>query len=557
MYTAEWQIAPDNTFTTGLRTYNDQDIFTTAQVPGSFPYAGSFTNFDASTATPKTILIQTRAGYSPLAAGTWYIRARLRDSYGGVGAWTTTTRIFTLGHPPTAVPVSPLNNQMFDYTGGGGNKSFSWTFTDPSPSDTQTAYQLRIKTGDANGTIIYDSGKVTSSVKSVTVAIPSANKNMTLYWEVKLWDTDNAAGLYSAANTFFQMIDPATAAITSPTANQVLTAATLTLNATVSATGTRTVKEYMYRILQAGAVVWSSSRVLGTWSNGQTLPYVIPNTVLKNNQAYSAQVMVIDDAGVNSYSAPVAFTTAWTAANGPGTITAAATAYNTEGAGYVRVSWVDANRESGFVRWNIYRRTDLIDPITQAVLSTGTYQLVWTDSRAVAGTYTWDDYLAPAGQKVNYLITQVADRGGFQVESENSAAGTAFPVTDGYWLIDMSNFLVPTAMKLALTKSDEFTDEQEESEYIVIGRGRHVDKGEYLGPKGSLTLQIRNTSGGTSARQKRLNLLDYQKRNVPLYLRNPFGDVLKVNVSQMSVSRMAGVGVSEFCDVTIPYAQVG
>jgi hypothetical protein len=62
---------------------------------------------------------------------------------------------------------------------------------------------------------------------------------------------------------------------------------------------------------------------------------------------------------------------------------------------------------------------------------------------------------------------------------------------------------------------------------------------------------------GKTARQKRLDLLDFQSRNAPLYLRNPFGDVWKVNVSAMQVGRLSGVGVREFVDVQIPYSQVG
>jgi hypothetical protein len=88
-----------------------------------------------------------------------------------------------------------------------------------------------------------------------------------------------------------------------------------------------------------------------------------------------------------------------------------------------------------------------------------------------------------------------------------------------------------------------------------MGRGRLVNKGQYLGPKGSLDVRLRST-GLLTARQKRLRVLAIQQEVGDLFLRNPFGDVWSVNMSNMAVSRIAGVGSSEFCDVTIPYAEV-
>lgn len=555
-YAPEWQISTDSTFVTAVRTYNDQQIFNSSDA-GKYSSNGGLQNFDGSVSVPVSVALNSAIGYAPLAANSWYIRARMRDSYGGIGAWTTATRLFTIGHPPSAVPTSPLNNQKFEY--GAGSKTFTWTFSDPSSTDVQTAYQLRIRTSDAAGTIVYDSGKVTSAVNAATVTIPSGNKNQTLYWEVKLWDTDDAGGVYSTGNTYFMMVDPATAAVTAPTLNQVLSIPTLTLNATVSATGGRVVKTYQYRILQAGVIIWTSVVTYGSYGNGVALPLLLPFSILQNTSAYTIQVIVTDDSGVTSYSPAIPFTTSWTAPLSISTLSADISSYNIDGLGYVALTWTDANREAGFYCWNIYRRDDLIDPNTGATLLTGIYKLIYQDFRAAAGTYTYFDYMAPSGgYKVNYIVKQVAERSGSYFESTNTNAAVATPITDGYWLIDTTRApTLYTTMKLSIVISDEYTDEQEESEYIVIGRGRHVDKGETLGPKGSLTTQLRNTAGGTSARQKRLALLDYQTRNVPLYLRNPFGDTFKVNISQMGVSRLAGVGASEFCDVTIPYAKVG
>jgi hypothetical protein len=705
---AEWQISQDSAFVTGVRSYEMglannlgfQDVANSWSVP--------------KTLLQKTVQDNTKVTNPPygtpyyplLNAGAWYIRARIEDTFGNQGAWTSTTRLFTIGHPPVAVPIAPTNNAKFEY-GGSGTKSFTWEFTDPSLTDTQTAYQLRIKTGDALGTVVLDTGKVVSTSKSVSVNIPVGNKNQTLYWEVRLWDTDDAAGIYSTGATFFQMVDPATAAITAPTSNQILSGGSTTLNATVSASGGRVVKQYQYQIFRAGQIVWSSNVVLVSVGNAGTLPYIVPPGVLENFASYSVRLTVVDDAGIQSQTGFVTFSTSWTPALSATVFSADSTNYNT--LGYVRVSWTDANREAGFVGWNIYRKADIVDQVTGITLTSGTYELVYQDNRAVAGTYTWDDYYAPSNHRVSYLIKQVANRGGFFVESQNTSPATTTPVTDGYWLLEKGETGAINAYKIPLVVADDFTDEQEEAEYTVIGRGRHVDKGDILGPKGSLTVQLRDNvqpltivptfngtfdtdilgwtspngtilardtgtkfagaaslkmtdtaaadinhaisdplvaypgkahsfsmrlgsngnaqmniywydqfgaeirvdsysefSGGGSnftllagtwtapdnavtfrisamsvstlpggisyldsvtvsiasatgytARQRRLTLLAYQQSSAEMYLRNPFGDVFKVNTSGMSVGRIAGVGVNEFCDVTIPYAKVG
>jgi hypothetical protein len=130
------------------------------------------------------------------------------------------------------------------------------------------------------------------------------------------------------------------------------------------------------------------------------------------------------------------------------------------------------------------------------------------------------------------------------------------PQSDGYWLIEPSSDNIGAdAFKLSIVTGDSFSDEQEESEFTVIGRGRIVNKGQRLGYKGTLDVQLRDT-GGTTARQKRLRLVNLQQTPRQLWLRNPFGDIFRVNISAMSIGRIAGVGSSEFCDVSIPYSEV-
>jgi hypothetical protein len=108
---------------------------------------------------------------------------------------------------------------------------------------------------------------------------------------------------------------------------------------------------------------------------------------------------------------------------------------------------------------------------------------------------------------------------------------------------------------LSNISDDSYTEEYETASYHVIGRGNHVDQGDRLGFNGTLTAKLR-TSEGVTARQKKQVLEEIRALRRPLSLRTPFGDVFMVSVGDMQVSRIAGVGAEEFCDVSIPYLEV-
>ena len=158
---------------------------------------------------------------------------------------------------------------------------------------------------------------------------------------------------------------------------------------------------------------------------------------------------------------------------------------------------------------------------------------------------------------MSYVLRQVASTGTWTRESENTTPVSVSTSADGYWLIDPNGNgpASPVGYKLPLVSGDNYTNEQEEEEYIVIGRGRMVNKGDHLGIKGTLEAKIRDTPARTAREMKQI-LEDLQKLNRALKLRTPFGDTYNVNVSSMSVSRIAGVGTAEFVDVQIPYSEV-
>lgn len=737
-YKAVWQFASDAGFTTNLKEFIQTDT--------------KFLDINGTdtSGTVVTITDVLPTAYS-LPQGTWYARAALIDYAGKQGNWSATNS-FSIAHPPAAIPKTPSLGQTFLY--GGGTVTVTWDFTDPSGDDYQTAYQVLV-TKVSDGSTVYDSGKVSSASEAHTTGvIASGNKDILLQWQVKLWDRDDVPGAYSPPNTFI-LADNPTITITTPAASAVLNTAMpfIQLDGTVG--GTRRIKYYKIVITQGSTVVHQTALVAVDLASPYTIGYTPPLPVLKNNQNYTITAYVVDSVGLSSAVATRQVSTSWTPPATPQNVTIDVSHFNVENEGYVLVGWDDAVRDTDFTAWIIYRRADEIDQGTLAVVEEGEWEEVSRVYNISTPTYSFKDYWAPSAHAVRYRVTQLVNRFGDLVESEDDvknlarnpsaevdatlfntvtggaitqdnawansgtksflftatggavgtakltgdqiapnanrfgvsqifgsnlyasarfkagaaatmaarfeisfynssgtiigstsngatasgAAGTeftvshgvaipagtvaaevnlrmgrsglasfsaadllafdsiiisynnaayfdgntedavwdgtpglsasrytneyvgqntAYPMSDGYWLIEPeSPDKEASAFILDYVVSDAYTDEWEEEEFTVVGRGRHVDRGEHLGLKGSLEIQVRDTANGRTARQKKKRLEVMKEENRQLYLRTPFGDVYRVYAGNMSVSRLAGVGKAELVDVTIPYSQVG
>jgi hypothetical protein len=73
---------------------------------------------------------------------------------------------------------------------------YSWTFNDPNPGDTQSAYQLVI-TNAATAVVALDTGKVASTVSSRNVAASTIANGASYTWQVRTWDALDVVGPYS------------------------------------------------------------------------------------------------------------------------------------------------------------------------------------------------------------------------------------------------------------------------------------------------------------------------------------------------------------------------
>lgn len=540
---AYWQIASDVGFTTALKVF-EQDSTKWALVNG--------TVIRTTETLPSSL---------SLPQGTWYIRSAHRDSLGRLSPYAT-LNTFTVSHPPAPVQVGPIGDPYVIY-GSGGSTNFTWDFTDPSPGDYQTAYQIVVEKV-SDGTVVVDSGKVTTTNDPVNptvrwnaqVVVPAANKDIQLRWKIRLWDKDNVAGNYSAYATFY-LVDPATANLTSPASSTVTTSMpTVTLTGTVG--GTRRIKKMRVLFLQGATTVYDSGDILVDLASPYTVSHTPTSPILANNQNYTISTYVTDSVGINSSIVQMNITTSWITPAVPTGVTANIVPFNTENQGYVDVSWPSTLRDADFMYWIIRRKADQINPNTLAVVENG----LWVELAKIYGissTYSYRDYYAPAGYKVTYEIAQVVNRFGDIIESadETPSRVTCYPSSEGYWLIEpLATEINASAFKLPQVTADSYTDEYEEAEYPIIGRGRHVDRGERLGLKGTLEVKVRDSTT-TTARQMKRRLETLKSENRRLYLRTPFGDLYRVYTGNLSVSRVAGVGKSEFVDITLPYTEVG
>lgn len=525
-----WQFATNTGFSVNLKTYTQPDT--------SFVSLGNTQNL-ASYLLMNDILPTLYA----LSSGTWYYRAQLVDEFGVTSSYSSTYS-FAVSHVPAATNLSPNGGQSFVT----GAVQFTWDFTDPYPSDTQSAFQIIVENNET-GAVVHDSGKVISTSESYLANITATYEGLLLRWKIRLWDADDNVGAYTQYETF-QIAAAPTITINSPTAGQAVNSGTPQILFTPTVGNGRTITKYQVTLSTGGVIIRDSGVVPVAVASGTQLSWR-PTEIIPDLTSLTVDITVGDNMGMIG-TATRNFSVDYTEPATSSGLAATASAYNTDGSGYVNVTWNDTNRDvTNFEAWVVYRRADTLALDGTTVIATGTWEEIGRVT-STGASYSYKDYFSPSGYKVNYRVEQQINSSGSRTLSSTSAIVSVYPQSEGYWLIAPDGTF---AFRLHNVTSDDYAAEYEEAEVVVIGRGRHIDRGDYLGVKGTLTAQLRHT-GGTSARQKKLQLETARGDDLPLYLRNPFGDVWYVSLSNISVSRVAGVGRDEFVDVQVPYTEI-
>ena len=419
-----WQFAVTPDFATQQRNFTQFDtkfaLVTGTEVDG--------VTFQFSDTLPVTQALSQ--ANSPPGPGGWYMRSALIDEYGFQHAWSTAQQ-FQVSHQPSATAVAPSGTTIY----GTGVVTFNWTTSDPYVNDYQSAYQIIVEK-NSDGTVVYDSGKITSSNKTLLSApLATSNKDIQLRWKVRVWDMDDVPGSYSST-LLFKIEDPPTVVISAPVGGTPVATPFVTATFTPTVGGSRTINKYSIVVTQGSTTVFDTGGYINNTpptGTGVPITYTSGTSVYKNDQQYTMALRIQDSDGLEA-TATVSFSTHWTPPAAAAGVAVDITQYNVEGNGYVRVTWNDTARDSAFVNWIVYRKSDEINLTTLAVIDAGDW--VPLASVYVPGTtYIYDDYRTPAAHKVSYYVSQVVNRFGDMIESETITPVVVYPHSDGYWVL--------------------------------------------------------------------------------------------------------------------------
>ena len=154
--------------------------------------------FNTRVTAPDIFAVQDLCIYASPSTYT----ANTQVDRGSATAQDTVSIVVTVNTAPQAINLAH-NNATTDYCFvSAPDVTLSWTFSDPNPGDSQSAYQVQVATDAGFTNIVDDEGKVTSSNSEYTpVGLLYAT---TYHWRVKVWDSfDQQSSPEWATGPFF------------------------------------------------------------------------------------------------------------------------------------------------------------------------------------------------------------------------------------------------------------------------------------------------------------------------------------------------------------------
>lgn len=214
--------------------------------------------------------------------------------------------------------------------------------------------------------------------------------------------------------------------------------------------------------------------------------------------------------------------------------------------GEVNVAWTISAQASGSVRFWSFR-------IYIREVGHPEWLMIY-ESFDPALSQNYDVYQFANGvqQEVKVVETTVTPEGSLL----EGTFGEATVTPDGgssYWLIDPVD--PANNIELNHVSGDEFSDNYEKATYYLIGRGNKTDIGNRIGRTGSLKLHLHPATGYT-VRQQWIDIEVLRNTKREIFIRNPFGDVTKCVIDDVSFTRVPGTGLTEVRDATLTYTEV-
>ncbi|WP_139491801.1 hypothetical protein [Brevibacillus dissolubilis] len=139
---------------------------------------------------------------------TYKWRIKTWDALEGESAWSDYSYFIPNRAPTTPGITAPRGTSTVPVLVPTLTPVMQWTFADPDPGDTPTAYQIEVYNNA--GTLVHNTGKVTSTALSWTYNGTALTWNTIYKWRVKTWDIASMEGVWSDYN-FFRTNRPPTA----------------------------------------------------------------------------------------------------------------------------------------------------------------------------------------------------------------------------------------------------------------------------------------------------------------------------------------------------------
>lgn len=228
-----------------------------------------------------------RVPRGPITTGEVRIDVANRSSGGTLSTITVTSQSNVAPNAPTLTPRS-----NFDATNAA---AFSWTFSDPNPGDTQSAYELEIYDTSDNS-LDHDTGKVVSGTSSANVTGGTLTNGKSYQWRVRTWDAADAEGAWSSFGTFSTAAG-GTVTITDPAMDNPADVITdsYTVEWSFSAAGGATQSERRVKVVATAA----GTTLLDTGFQATT-DNTYQVTGMLSDVEYRVEVTVVDTSAVTS-----------------------------------------------------------------------------------------------------------------------------------------------------------------------------------------------------------------------------------------------------------------
>jgi len=248
----------------------------------------------------------------------YYWKVMTWDSWDYSGPYSTIATFMTASSTQTNHPNAPINLKCNNQTNPNNVNPtapvLSWTFSDPDPGDTQTAYRILVanslSTLNSNNGNMWDTGKTNSSANSVTYSGSQLAHSVTYYWKVMTWDTQNSSGPYSAPATF----------VTGTQLTPVLSVSTATLEFIDLAPG-EVLTQY-FEITNTGTgqlngtifsdqewIITDTQQFIIDSLQSKTVNVTVDNNVLNQKEGqYSGKITIVSDGGTETVSVIVTAT---------------------------------------------------------------------------------------------------------------------------------------------------------------------------------------------------------------------------------------------------------